>query len=257
MVAYILFGILGSLPRTFENWETTPPLYLRMSLMISLDPFSSCRKRSTSIISLIPSKQIESQLLGAIFDPYVRFIIWEGIRTWWKPSLEQWLECPSGGDPYPHSSTHPIPASSSYLGDTFRSASGIVLSLLPHSVAEGIRGISPIPLDQYQGFSTKSLSSTPAALALNQSVTITGDKNPACPYTWASEIHGMNCEFIWPKEYEGPGHPLIELDTDQYVGRIRRENTMERLLAMGGLRLAKIVNEILGDEGEKGLYMGY
>jgi len=225
--------------------------------MIPLDPFSGCRKRSTSITSLTLSKQIESQLLGAIFDPYVRFIIWEGIRTWWKPSLEQWLECPSGGDPYPHSSTHPIPASSSYLGHTFRSASGIVLSLLPHSVAEGIRGISPIPLDQYQGFSTKSLSSTPAALALNQSVAITGDKNPACPYTWASEIHGMNCEFIWPKEYEGPGHPLIELDTDQYVGRIRRENTMERLLAMGGLRLAKIVNEILGDEGEKGLYMGY
>jgi hypothetical protein len=84
-----------------------------------------------------------------------------------------------------------------------------------------------------------------------------GNKNPACPYTWASEIHGMNCDLIWPKEYEGPGHPLIELDTDQYVGRIKRENTMERLLAMGGLRLAKIVNEILGDETEKGLYMGY
>jgi hypothetical protein len=32
---------------------------------------------------------------------------------------------------------------------------------------------------------------------------------------------------------------------------------MERLLAMGGLRLAKIVNEILGDEGEQGIYMGY
>ena len=84
-----------------------------------------------------------------------------------------------------------------------------------------------------------------------------GDKNPACPYTWASEIHGMNCDLIWPKEYLGPGHPLIELDTDQYTGRISRENTMEKLLAMGGLRLAKIVNEILGDEGEKGLFMGY
>jgi hypothetical protein len=125
--------------------------------------------------------------------------------------------------------------------------------MLPNSIAQGIRGISPIPLDQHQGFSTKSLTSTPAAL----NATAMGDKNPACPYTWASEIHGMNCDLIWPKEYLGPGHPLIELDTDEYTGRISRENTMEKLLAMGGLRLAKIVNGILGDEGEKGLFMGY
>jgi len=204
------------------------------------------------------SKQIESQLLGTIFDPYVRFIIWEGIREWWKPSLEQWLECPVDGDPYPHSSTHNIPSSSTFLGNTFRSASGLVLSMIPETIAEGIRSISPIPLDQYTGFSTKSLISTPAALNNTaMAMGAGGDKNPACPYTWASEIHGMNCDLIWPKEYEGPGHPLIELDTDQYVGRIRRENTMEKLLAMGGLRLAKIVNEILGDEGEKGLFMGY
>jgi hypothetical protein len=127
---------------------------------------------------------------------------------------------------------------------------------LPNTLAEGIRSVSPIPLDQYQGFSTKALSSTPAALNAS-AIAMGGNKNPACPYTWASEIHGMNCDLIWPKEYEGRGHPLIELDTDQYVGRIKRENTMERLLAMGGLRLAKIVNEILGDETEKGLYMGY
>jgi hypothetical protein len=128
-----------------------------------------------------------------------------------------------------------------------------VLSLLPGPIANGIRGLSPVPLDQYQGFNARSLSSTPAALALGGN----NNTNPACPFTWASEIHGLNCNLVWPKEYEGPHHPLIELDTDQYVGRIRRENTMERLLAMGGLRLAKVVNEILGDENEKGLYLGY
>jgi hypothetical protein len=194
--------------------------------------------------------------LGAIFDPYVRFIIWEGIRTWWPQSIEGWLKCPSTGDPYPHSSTHDIPPSSTFLGNSFRSASSIVLSLLPNSIAEGIRSISPIPLDQYEGFNAELLSSTPGALA-TAAANGTQKETVACPYTWASEIHGLNCDLIWPKEYEGPHHPLIELDTDQYVGRIRRENLMERLLAMGGLRLAKIVNEILGDEGEQGIYMGY
>jgi hypothetical protein len=105
------------------------------------------------------------------------------------------------------------------------------------------------------------LDSTPGALALRSANNV-GDSsgnstNPACPYTWAKQIHGLNCDLIWPKEYEGPHHPLIELDTDQYVGRIKRENLMEKLLAMAGLRLAKVVNEILGDEGEQGLYLGY
>ena len=51
---------------------------------------------------------------------------------------------------------------------------------------------------------------------------------------------------------------MIELDTDQYTGKISRENLMERLLAMAGLRLAKIVNEILADEeDQKDLFFSY
>lgn len=207
------------------------------------------------------SKQIESQLLGAIFDPYVRFIVWEGIRTWWKPSLATWLECPSGGDPYPHSSTHDIPPSSTLFSNTFRSVAGFTLSLLPTTIAETIRGISPIPLDQYQNFNARLLASTPQALAKSQGrvLGVSGNlTNPACPYTWAKEIHALNCEFIWPKEYQGSGHPLIELDTDKYTGKISRDNLMERLLAQAGLRLAKIVNEILADEeDQKGLFFSY
>jgi hypothetical protein len=146
------------------------------------------------------------------------------------------------------------------FGNTFRSAAGLALSVLPNFVANGVRQISPIPLDQYQGFNSRLLASTPGALA---KVEAEGESangnltNPACPYTWAKEIHGLNCDFIWPKDYEGPHHPLIELDTDQYTGKIRRENLMEKLLAMAGLRLAKTLNEILGDEGEQGLYLGY
>lgn len=71
-------------------------------------------------------------------------------------------------------------------------------------------------------------------------------------------MHSLNCEIVWPKEYQGPHHPLIELDTDQYIGKIKRDNLMERLLAMGGIRLAKILNEILAeDESQKGVFFAY
>lgn len=42
----------------------------------------------------LPSKQIESALTGSIYDSYVRWIVWEGIRQWWVGDLESWLRCP-------------------------------------------------------------------------------------------------------------------------------------------------------------------
>lgn len=43
----------------------------------------------------LPSRQIESALTGSIYDSYVRWIVWEGIREWWNEDLESWLECPA------------------------------------------------------------------------------------------------------------------------------------------------------------------
>lgn len=43
----------------------------------------------------LPSRQIESALTGSIYDSYVRWIVWEGIRKWWYKDLESWLDCPA------------------------------------------------------------------------------------------------------------------------------------------------------------------
>lgn len=43
----------------------------------------------------LPSPQIEAGLRGTIYDPYVRLILWEGVRVWWRQDLEDWLSCPS------------------------------------------------------------------------------------------------------------------------------------------------------------------
>lgn len=191
------------------------------------------------------SKHIEASLPGAIFDPYVRWIVWEGIREWWTDSVDEWLECPVM-DPYPHSSNGAIPPSPSpFIPEVIsKGATAVFQAALPDSVFGYLAGVLALPSPETDNLRAKSLQLAASAQPF-----------PACPFTWSKPIHAINCDVAWPKEYTGePGQPLIELDTDQYLGRISREKTIEHLLAMGGLRLAKVLNEIYG---EKGVYRSY
>lgn len=101
------------------------------------------------------------------------------------------------------------------------------------------------------------------------------DDDYVCPYAWAHELHKLNCEFpIWPRELDllpynetrlQPGdahdhdgdayvrpHPeLLELDTPQYAGRLRRDWVVERLIAMAGVRLAGLLNGLFIGPQEK------
>ncbi|BGO94901.1 hypothetical protein NBRC10512_006164 [Rhodotorula toruloides] len=43
----------------------------------------------------VPSKQIEDALTGRIYDPYIRLLLWEGVRSWWRTSLPSWFTCSS------------------------------------------------------------------------------------------------------------------------------------------------------------------
>ena len=46
---------------------------------------------------------------------------------------------------------------------------------------------------------------------------------------------------------------LVQLDTPEYAGRIRKELVIEKLLATAGVRLAAVLNEILDPEEEAGV----
>lgn len=70
-----------------------------------------------------------------------------------------------------------------------------------------------------------------------------------CPWRWSAPIHQMACDWAWPKEldkppYDAPNGPLLEMDTDQYAGKVAKEWVVEKLLAMAGIRLALILNLI-------------
>lgn len=73
------------------------------------------------------------------------------------------------------------------------------------------------------------------------------DDDSVCPWHWASPIHDLTCEWVWPIQldqppYDEPQGPLLELDEDWYAGKITKEWVVEKLLAMAGLRLASILN---------------
>ncbi|KAG9080396.1 hypothetical protein FRC06_006637, partial [Ceratobasidium sp. 370] len=82
---------------------------------------------------------------------------------------------------------------------------------------------------------------------------------PVCPHHWAEPTHQMLCDFIWRADLHSakdPKNPTrgVELNTPEYAGRIQDEKVVEKLLALGGLRLAATLNAVLGSEEEKELF---
>ncbi|EJD43369.1 phospholipase C/P1 nuclease [Auricularia subglabra TFB-10046 SS5] len=47
------------------------------------------------------SRRVERALRGAIYDPYVRQIVWEGLLGAWRDDLPLWASCPEVTDPEP------------------------------------------------------------------------------------------------------------------------------------------------------------
>jgi hypothetical protein len=173
----------------------------------------------------LPVPAVEDSLRETIYDPYIRRIMWEGLLTdgTWQNEIASWLTCPSA------------------------------------SMASGNRQ------------TVMGSAGAPGTEFDNESI---------CPFHWASQIHPLNCDYVWPKELDTPeylgsidntnthehhcggddeneahhteadsvGRPpypqphYLELDTPKYAGKIAEGRVVEKTLAMGGIRLAAILN---------------
>lgn len=138
----------------------------------------------------LPIERVESALRGAVYDPYTRRIVFEGLLDEWVDEIDSWTSC--------NASQTPISDSQVYFGLT-----------LPRT-----------------------------------------DDGVACPFYWAKPMHALNCDIVWPKELDDDYSPPIELDTPAYSGRIANERILQKLFAMGGIRLAAILNSLFGDPEE-------
>ncbi|KAG8707185.1 hypothetical protein FRC09_001975 [Ceratobasidium sp. 395] len=78
---------------------------------------------------------------------------------------------------------------------------------------------------------------------------------PACPYHWSAPSHQLVCDFIWREDFEGVEdgqEPVFNIELEpEYGDIIRDKKTIEKQLALGGMRLAATLNTVLGSEEEK------
>jgi hypothetical protein len=129
----------------------------------------------------------------------------------------------------------------------------------------------PVPL----AYQSACVADADAFNAPQASVSGTDD-GVVCPHHWATVIHALNCEVVWPAALDAPpyndtrppaglsGHQqlfaldadadadpalFLELDTPEYAGVISERWIVEKLLAQAGLRLAGVLNYLFADFG--------
>ena len=213
----------------------------------------------------LPQAKVEDALRGAIYDPYIRRVLHEGIFSSWTNDIPSWLTCPK-----------PMP------------------SLLPTcGKAAGTLGFLGLWQSSF-GLVNRGVQTIMSMMKPKMGVDILSDGPDVCPYYWAQSIHPLNCDVIWPVEADDArfetrsssashdcsthddefdevrddGHPplgpwgiqvapLIQL-SPKYSAVIRERMIVEKLLAQGGIRLAGVLNYIFApkdDEHSQGLYI--
>lgn len=213
----------------------------------------------------LPYPRFESALNGAIYDPYIRRIMHEGMLQSWKEDIADWLSCPS-----------PTTTNSKQM-DHAATASGLM----------GFWSTAFIAV-------RRAMETVSVILNPKMGVEITPDGPIVCPHFWAQSIHQLNCEIVWPPELdvmfsetdsradelqlrdeqedisdiplsEGKfdadipdlveDRLLLQLDSPQYSGVIAHRMIVESLLAQGGIRLAGILNYIFAQTSGQGLFV--
>ena len=65
--------------------------------------------------------------------------------------------------------------------------------------------------------------------------------NNVCPNLWAVQLNRLNCEVTW-KGYDPP----LNYGYGEFHDELMKSKIMEKLLAMAGVRMAAIINSVLG-----------
>ncbi|PFH48080.1 hypothetical protein AMATHDRAFT_81934 [Amanita thiersii Skay4041] len=187
----------------------------------------------------LADERIEYSLRGAIYDPYIRQIMVEGVLRDWADEIPNWLSCPaSSARPtldVPFAGLQHIVTIWNWLtnrGDD-PGAGTDDEELCPYSWAKPIHALNceivwPKELDEHD---TQFLD----------------DDEIGSFHSVEDEMAQVNedGQFIGGRHPRKPG---LELDTPEYAGAIAKRRVVEKLLAQAGIRLAAVLNNLFAED---------
>ena len=184
----------------------------------------------------LPFPEIEYNLRGTIYDPYVRRLMWEGIMGRWKDDIQTWVSCPTSDN----TSSGGVWQTVMSLFKTDVAAQTDDNIICPYAWAKPINELN------CDFIFPKALDQPP----YNQRHSVDSDSSAHLFPEAEVDLVDPNGRFRAGSKGGGDG-PYLELDTLEYAGKIRNELIVEKLLAQGGIRLAGVLNWLFADLEEK------
>ncbi|KAI0687641.1 phospholipase C/P1 nuclease domain-containing protein [Cytidiella melzeri] len=181
---------------------------------------------------------IESHLRGAIYDPYVRRVLFEGmgvgsVEGRFASEAYDWLLCPAPtsteAEPLTLWQSLQTVLGAKQAGDETRWDDAVLCPFAWGKELHKLNCMFPI---------------WPAELDLPPYNT--SRLHPSDEHT---HEHEDPTDFFRGRPPK-PHPELLELDTPEYAGRLRSEWVVERLMAMAGVRLAGLLNGLFMDEAQ-------
>ena len=189
----------------------------------------------------LPDDRIEHSLRGAIYDPYVRQIMAEGVLKEWADDIPSWLQCPARNQLF----------EDKYFGwqQVFRNwFKGAGVRLSDDESDPGARTDDEVLCPYAWAKPTHALNCEivwPEAL----------DKSSYKEWL-AAEVDEDNHNHDEDKDEDDimggrhpPHHEGPQLDTPEYAGAIAKRRLIEMLLAQAGVRLANTLNYLFANDG--------
>lgn len=158
----------------------------------------------------LPDPSIERHLRGAIYDSFIRKIVWEGISVKWADEVESWIDCPVIEEPEPVQLSFWEQTKQLFLGNSAKPEDTDDEVVCPYHWSKPIHQLN-------------------------------------CDFIWPKEMDEPPYSHISGRQPSGG--PYLELDTAEYGGRIADEWMLEKLMATAGVRLASILNWLFVETG--------
>ena len=200
----------------------------------------------------LPLPSVERHLRGAIYDPYIRRIIHEGVLGRWEGEIDSWFDCPATSNAHTMGEDAQIPLGA--MGTAVGGADEDTDLICPFAWAQPIHALNcafvwPKQLDEppYNGQRVEPSHAHDEEDCGCSSSTLADDLQ------FLSSDTPERTGFVpRPGFNTPPPHiPLLELDTPQYAGYIAQNFVVEKLLAQAGIRMAGVLNYLFADDEEE------